>query len=482
MLVEKKIHVDDFSLFVHGSGDGECLVRLEEAANHMDEALANLQLKQAKDKEEVLGTSDILAGRAAKMLKVSGGRVPNRAVKLGADYSIRKGGPSRKVRQKTRISKFKARLNKATRMLDRSHRALAKVFVAGLLPGALYAAEISDFSRKDVTTIRTAALRCANLNAGGVHNSFKWAVLGAKFDPEVAINLAPVLAFAREAWSNGLRPPHRWSDEEKAKGYKCPANGLNGTEIWKVQSQVTTIMGRLARGETPDTVSANLVRLGRSLRYFGASFTPQVNQIALRSGREVDLSVCSPSLLEGILVAGVDTRFAEEAHQQNWGTKGELDCGVLRRATKVSGHSRGFVAKVVAGAIYTRSRAVKFGTLDNEECTDCPGVADTQEHRVLDCKNSNKTSDKKGRSSWANLAIVCARSIPERACTTREWPPPRLLPDIFEVPCHSSVQGYFSFHHHPPIYIDWSGLFGKPLEARTAALAAVPKLEVPPDT
>ena len=75
------------------------------------------------------------------MLQVSGGRVPNRAVKLGADYSIRKGGPTRKVRQKARIGKFKARLSKATRMLDRSHRALAKVFVSGL--------PCSDLCRRD---------------------------------------------------------------------------------------------------------------------------------------------------------------------------------------------------------------------------------------------------------------------------------------------------------------------------------------------
>jgi hypothetical protein len=103
------IHVDDFSLFVHGSGDDECLVRLDEAASHMDRALANLQMKQAKDKEEVLATSDNLAGKAAKMLKVSGGRVPNRAVKLGADYSIRREGP---VRQKTESASSRPGLTK----------------------------------------------------------------------------------------------------------------------------------------------------------------------------------------------------------------------------------------------------------------------------------------------------------------------------------------------------------------------------------
>ncbi len=86
---------------------------------------------------------------------------------MGADYSIRKGGPSRKVRQKARMGKFKARLSKAIRMLDRSYRALANVFNSGLVPGAVYAAEITELSRNDITCLRAAALRCADLNANG---------------------------------------------------------------------------------------------------------------------------------------------------------------------------------------------------------------------------------------------------------------------------------------------------------------------------
>ena len=137
-----------------------------------------------------------------------------------------------------------------------------------------------------------------------MHNSFKWAILGAKFDPEVAINLALVLAFAREAWSNGMR---------RAAGYKCPGDNLDGTEIWKVQKKVTSLMEARARGEESGQDCANLARLGRSLEYFGAVFT-KVNHIRFHDGREEDLSICSPRLLDGILVAGVETRDAEAAH------------------------------------------------------------------------------------------------------------------------------------------------------------------------
>jgi exonuclease III len=458
------IHVDDFSLFVKGANDDECLVRLEESAAHMDSALEGLMMKQAKDKEEVLATSDSLASKAARMLKVTGGKVPNRAVKLGADYALRRVGPSRKVRQKARLNRFRARLSKATKMLDRSHRALAKVFVTGLVPGALYAAEISDFSQKDISGLRTAALRCANLNAGGVHNTFKWALLGAKFDPEVAVHLAPVLAFAREVWANGMR---------RKEGFVFPADGLDGTEIWKVQKRVSAIMEDGAGpGQSQARAGSSLARLAKGLTFFGARFT-KVGHLTLRGGGEADLSICSPRLLEGKLVAGKDTQVAQEAYLKVWGTPGELDVSVLRRATKVAGHSRGFVAKVVAGAIYTRSKAMRYGTLDHEECPTCAGIADTQVHRVMDCKNSNTDGDKPGKKAWKVLGDQEVPNVPERACTATVWPPPRLLPLELEITRDPGQGGAFWFHNRSPVYIDGSGMFGKVLEVRTAASAGV---------
>ncbi len=193
----------------------------------------------------------------------------------------------------------------------------------------------------------------------------------------------------------------------------------------------------------------------------------------VRSGQGADISICSPRLLDSKLVAGKDTQFAQVAHQQVWGSAGELDCAVLRRATKVSGHSRGFVAKVVAGAIYTRSKAVKYGTSDSDECHVCRGVADTQAHRVLDCKSSNKECDKPGRKAWTTLSDLETGSIPERACTAMCWPPPRLLPETVEVTRGPGLEGPFYFHNRSPVYIDGSGMFGKHIEVRTAASAGV---------
>ena len=126
---------------------------------------------QAKNKEEVLASSDALTGKADRMLKVNGGKVPNRAVKLGADHSMRRSGPNRKVRQKVRLNRFKARLSKATRMLDRSKRALSQVFVAGLLPGALYADGLTDFSTSRNNIVRSASPRGATRKLRGVHNA-----------------------------------------------------------------------------------------------------------------------------------------------------------------------------------------------------------------------------------------------------------------------------------------------------------------------
>ena len=53
------------------------------------------------------------------------------------------------------------------------------------------------------------------------------------------------------------------------------------------------------------------------------------------------------------------------------------------------------------------------------------------------------------------------------------WPPPRLMPDCSEVTCDSNRVGRFFFHNKTPIYIDGSGMFGKVIEVRSAASAAV---------
>ncbi len=135
-----------------------------------------------------------------------------------------------------------------------------------------------------------------------MHNSLKWAVLGARFDPEVAIHLAPVLAFAREVWANGMRRKH---------GYEVASDALDGVEIWKVQKQVMVIM---APGEAIEVGQASpgpsLGRLARSLAYFGARFT-KAGHLQLRCGGETDLSICSPRLLEGKVGAGKGTGFGQ---------------------------------------------------------------------------------------------------------------------------------------------------------------------------
>ncbi len=68
--MQVSIHVDDFSLSVEADSEDLVLERLEEAADHMNESLKVLQMKQAKDKEEILATNDSLALGAAKMLQI----------------------------------------------------------------------------------------------------------------------------------------------------------------------------------------------------------------------------------------------------------------------------------------------------------------------------------------------------------------------------------------------------------------------------
>ncbi len=79
--------------------------------------------------------------------------------------------------------------------------------------------------------------------------------------------------------------------------------------------------------------------------------------------------MCSPRLLEGLLTKSEDRHFASRAHNRIWDQEGELDVEGLRGAANKGGHSRGFVAKVVADKLCTRERASAFGIIDDGNCS-----------------------------------------------------------------------------------------------------------------
>ncbi len=95
-----------------------------------------------------------------------------------------------------------------------------------------------------------------------------------------------------------------------------------------------------------------------------------------------------------------------------------------RRDKKGRKHRRRCIGRVGEGERYTRDKGVRFGTVDSNECSKCPGVADTQEHRVLECQGGNKEDRTKGRKAWTSLDDLSTFNIPERGCTAVKRPPP----------------------------------------------------------
>jgi len=61
-------------------------------------------------------------------------------------------------------------------------------------------------------------------------------------------------------------------------------------------------------------IGVNLARLGRCLAFFGVRFSKPGHNV-LRSGREADLSMCSPRLIEGMLMVGQDSSYCGTALQ-----------------------------------------------------------------------------------------------------------------------------------------------------------------------
>ncbi len=122
--------------------------------------------------------------------------------------------------------------------------------------------------------------------------------------------------------------------------------------------------------------------------------------------------MCPRKLLEGMLIAGQGTLAATELHHKVWGTACELDIGVLRRLAKHGSHSKVFISKTMAGVLYTRDRAAKLGSVENGNCSRCPQLADTQEHRAMKCNPIDTDCDQKGRKAWKLLAELESQGIP----------------------------------------------------------------------
>ncbi len=73
--------------------------------------------------------------------------------------------------------------------------------------------------------------------------------------------------------------------------------------MWQVQVEVSAYTAAVHSNLNPPVIGARVARLGRYLAFLGIRFSKpvkgiiQVGHIVLRSGREADLSICSPTLL-----------------------------------------------------------------------------------------------------------------------------------------------------------------------------------------
>ena len=70
----------------------------------------------------------------------------------------------------------------------------------GLLTSALYGAEVTPIFQATITKLQTEVLRCEGLTGPGIHNNWKWAILGPTKDPEYKIKSVVVTRLAREVW------------------------------------------------------------------------------------------------------------------------------------------------------------------------------------------------------------------------------------------------------------------------------------------
>ena len=387
------VFVDDVRLGVLGPPD-HVVERLVDAFGDLDTALESTGVPLAPAKTAVAASSPALARRLQRVLNLptpagmSGAGVGEF---LGVDFAP---GVARRawVRQSRRRARFRGALARVRRLavLRRAAGPRARlVSVAGVLPQATYATEVTGVTGPEILQLRRIAATGIGGRAGGRSTA---RLLLLEGDPTAAAVVAPAARWAQEAWASSTgdttatpmgrlveahanlkaKPPRRWGQ----------ARGPGGA-AW-----------------------LTLERLGWTW--------PRAWEFATRSGEVINLSTASPKLVQRLLAEETRAGLEREATAallrrgianpavgiaDNDGPLGPAGSSSERvtfapvrrvlRSSDLDAAQKGCLRAAVSGALWTRRRMADAGYDVDAACPLCQsGADDTLWHRMWECEAS----------------------------------------------------------------------------------------------
>ena len=281
------IHVDDFKESATNEGPAEAVGELcRRVASLVDRFERNLELPFGKGKTNIIGNSEEATRMATEALGVwAGGGASQQVRRLGYDYQLGSRRGRRPVEAIKTIAKGRSRCLRFRAPLGKKKIRYVPIFTAGVLPAALFGAEVVPLPGRELRVLANDGLRAAGFRFAGADTSLLTMCIDPKACPVYRAAAAPVLRWAREWWLAGRERVHRPED--------CPSfpELVRAHDIGKHYS-----LEGPYRLWPKDPVAA----LRAAIRVFGWGW-PSAGFFTDRQGVELQLAFGSPAWLESYL-------------------------------------------------------------------------------------------------------------------------------------------------------------------------------------
>ena len=458
------IFVDDFALAVHGKDRDSVVNEVVLAYQELVGELSLLKLPIAPDKTECVASDDMICDLIKLTIPCQKGA--NQARQLGADLNFQAGKvkPSRKrkfeqdglsksqgsrprqsgclssggtrtwklkVRSKRNI-KFKQRTHKCRTIL--SGKVYRKVLRAGLLASALYGSEISPIDPGMVARMRTAAVRAEGVWTSQVCQDVYWLILGAHVDPEFIAAAKPLVRIAREIWYLDSNAAFRQSHHDR----------LTGVEINELHKAI----------KTPDPPSMLIQAIQSSCLKLELDMeTP--TRWKLGQDTYIDITVSPKPSLVKALAKHWETILKRKAALALKIPPSDLEVSTFQKLfAKYNLQKKRMLVQLVAGQVYTATKAAKVGVEILSVCSICQVKQDTIEHRLIGCSTNRIPELRQGLDY--RQALFKSLDYNHMVKAPRHDEPIYTQVDYWEGGCSHSAIPPFAFQQGKDLFTDGS--------------------------
>ena len=467
------LHVDDLAVGAEAARGAQVAQTVVGCGRWMVATLEGpLRHKVARDKTAVVGSSRklimmIIQGMGDVAADCERGEVR----RLGIDYALQRHRRSKVQRARLKAYRLKLRRLRALARAKRLRRRgkLGHVFQAGLVPGALYGAEVVQPPQQALRGLRHQAARCRGISRPHAPPGLVWCAEPRGLDPAAQAAWMALERYARE-WYGSLRTAEN-------AGY------LRAPEL--------VAAFRLAQGGRRRS-SGPIEGALRAVGLAGWSFV-NATTIEMQGGRRFMLTIGSPRLLRRFFFAEFARAQATEAaklrcRQQGGPAAGFADgdgrpswlCfddyrrvlyGAGRNALSAS--QQHWLRGLVTNSMVTGEVLQAWGVLHDGRCLHC-GAMDSWHHRLHECDQAQWLRDE---LRFGELRAALTRGA-DGWMVDRGWFWRQILPEqhrdegLLRVLGEAPAEGPFFDPAGGPVFLDGSCLHPR-ADCAVAACAAV---------